>query len=59
MAGQAWTTVRPADHNQILLSQRASAVVGDSFEAEPVGELSIKGLSRPVVAVNVVAARPI
>ena len=46
-----------AGPNQILLSQRASAMVEEMIETEPVGELAIKGLSRPVVAVNVLATR--
>ncbi|MEO6345165.1 MAG: response regulator [Candidatus Limnocylindria bacterium] len=44
--------------NQILLSQRAVGMVEDLIELESVGELQIKGLSRPVSASNVLAARP-
>jgi class 3 adenylate cyclase len=44
-----------AGPNQILLSQRAHAMVEDLVEAESVGELDIKGLSRPVAASNVLA----
>jgi adenylate cyclase len=40
--------------NQVLLSQRAHAMVEDLVVVEPVGELSLKGFSRPVPAVNVV-----
>ena len=43
--------------NQILLSQRAAGMVEDVVEVESVGELEIKGLSRPVSASNVLAAR--
>lgn len=43
--------------NQILLSQRAAGMVEDVVEVEAVGELQIKGLSRPVSASNVVATR--
>lgn len=46
-----------AGANQILLSQRAVAMVEDVIDAEPIGELQIKGLSRPVSASNVLAAR--
>jgi len=46
-----------AGADQILLSQRAAAMVEDSIEIEPLGELEIKGLSRPVSASNVLAAR--
>lgn len=43
--------------NQILLSQRAHAAVEDLVEVESVGELSLKGFSRPIPAVNVLAIR--
>jgi len=43
--------------NQILLSQRAYAAVEDLVEVESVGELTLKGFSRPVPAVNVLAIR--
>ena len=42
---------------QILLSQRAFAAVEDVVEADSVGELALKGFSRPVPAVNVIALR--
>jgi class 3 adenylate cyclase len=42
-----------AEANQILLSQRAHAMIEDVVEVEPVGELALKGISRPVVATNV------
>jgi class 3 adenylate cyclase len=42
---------------QILLAQQAHASVEELVEAEPVGELTLKGFSRPVPAVNVVAMR--
>jgi class 3 adenylate cyclase len=44
-----------AEANQILVSQRAQAVVEGRVEVEPVGELMLKGMSRPVSAANVVA----
>ena len=46
-----------AGENQVLLNQRAVAMVEDVIELEPIGELQIKGLSRPVSASNVLAAR--
>ena len=39
--------------NQILLSQRAAGMIEELVEVESVGELEIKGLSRPVAAANV------
>ena len=45
--------------NQILLSQRAAGMVEDLVEVESVGEIEIKGLSRPVSASNVLAARKV
>jgi adenylate cyclase len=46
-----------ATAGQILLSQRAAAMVEETIDIEPVGELEIKGLSRPVSASNALAAR--
>jgi class 3 adenylate cyclase len=43
-----------AEANQILLSPRAHAVVEGRVEVESMGELQLKGMSRPVVAANVV-----
>ena len=43
--------------DQILLSQRTAGAVEDVVEIESLGELQIKGLSRPVSASNVLAAR--
>jgi adenylate cyclase len=42
---------------QILLSQRAFAAVEDIVETDSVGELALKGFSRPVPAVDVIALR--
>jgi adenylate cyclase len=39
--------------DQILLSQRAYAAVEEIVVAEPVGELNLKGFSRPVPALNI------
>ncbi len=38
---------------QILISQRVCAAVDDLVEAEPIGDLTLKGFSRPVAAYNV------
>jgi class 3 adenylate cyclase len=46
-----------ARSGQILLDQRTFAAVEDRIESEPVGELHLKGLTRPVAAFNVVGAR--
>lgn len=46
-----------AKDGQILLSQRAFAAVEDVVEAEPMGELTVKGFSRPVATYNVKALR--
>jgi class 3 adenylate cyclase len=43
-----------AKPGQILLSQRAFAAIEDEVEAEPLGELPLKGYSRPQAAYNVV-----
>ena len=43
--------------DQIILSPRVHAAVEDRVEAEPVGELTLKGISRPVPAFNVLALR--
>lgn len=42
-----------AEANQILLSQRAHGMIEDMVEVEPIGELLLKGMSRPVAAANV------
>lgn len=42
-----------AKANQILLAQRVHAAVEDLVEAVPIGDLALKGFSRPVPAVNV------
>ena len=46
-----------AKSGQILLSQRAYAAVEDFVEAEAVGELTLKGLARPVATFNVLRLR--
>ena len=42
---------------QILLSPRTYAAVQGQFEVEELGELQLKGFSRPITPVNVLAAR--
>jgi class 3 adenylate cyclase len=46
-----------AQCGQILISQRVFAAVEDLVEAEPAGELSLKGFLKPVPAFNVVELR--
>ena len=42
---------------QILITQRLYAEVEDIVEVEPVGEMRLEGVRRPVAAFNVVAVR--
>jgi adenylate cyclase len=42
---------------QILIAQRLYAEVEDAVEVEPVGEVTLDGLQRPVASFNVVAVR--
>lgn len=46
-----------ADAGQILIAQRLYAEVENDVEVEAVGEFTLKGFQRPVVAFNVVAVR--
>jgi class 3 adenylate cyclase len=46
-----------AQDGQILLSPRAQTMLEDLVESESVGELTLKGLTRPVAASNVLAMR--
>ncbi len=46
-----------ARHGQILVSQRFLRAVEDAVEVEPVGELVLKGLHRPVTTHNVLSLR--
>jgi adenylate cyclase len=48
-----------AKPGQILISQRVSSATEEAVELESVGELALKGYSRPVAAYNVVALRAI
>jgi len=47
-----------AQADQILVSQRAHAMVESVIEVESVGELNLKGMSRPVPAINVLGRLP-
>jgi class 3 adenylate cyclase len=42
-----------AKDGQILITQRVAAAVGELAELEPLGNLALKGLSRPVAVLNV------
>ena len=46
-----------AQGGQILVSQRVLTAVADCVAAEPVGELTLKGLRHPVLAFNVVGLK--
>lgn len=47
-----------AQPGQILISRRLYGALEDRVEAEPVGEMSLKGFSRPVSVYNVTALKP-
>jgi class 3 adenylate cyclase/putative methionine-R-sulfoxide reductase with GAF domain len=47
-----------AKAGQTLISQRVLAAVEDAVDAQPVGELELKGFARPVAAYEVSALRP-
>lgn len=44
----------PAKAGQILLNPKAYALVEELVEAEPVGEIELKGFARPIPLVNVI-----
>jgi class 3 adenylate cyclase/CheY-like chemotaxis protein len=46
-----------ASAGQILISQRVHLMIEDALEAEPLGELTLKGFHRPVGVYNVLAIR--
>ena len=46
-----------ATAGQVLITQRLHAEIEDEVEVEPAGELTLKGFSRPVPALNVIAVR--
>jgi class 3 adenylate cyclase len=47
-----------AKHDQILISPRIFSKVEEQVEVETVGELTLKGFQRPVLAHNVIGTRP-
>jgi class 3 adenylate cyclase/PAS domain-containing protein len=47
-----------AQHNQILISPRIFSKVEEHVEVEAIGELTLKGFQRPVLAHNVIGLRP-
>jgi len=46
-----------AEDKQILINQRVYGVVGGLVEVEPVGEIVLKGLHRPVTVFNVLGLK--
>jgi class 3 adenylate cyclase len=48
-----------AASGQILVSQRLYSVLEDQIEVASVGELTLKGLTRPVPALNVTGLKPV
>jgi class 3 adenylate cyclase len=46
-----------AGSGDILISQRALVMIEDLVEAEPAGDLTLKGFSRPVAAYRIVGLR--
>jgi class 3 adenylate cyclase len=55
LASRLSTHAKPG---QILISQRVFATVEDAADAQPVGEIELKGFGRPVAAYEVRALRP-
>src|SRR5439155_23839582 len=47
-----------ASAGQVLMSARALASVDEMVQAEPVGELTLKGFARPVAAFSVLGMKP-
>ena len=47
-----------AGHGQILVNERVHAEVEELVEAEPAGELTLKGFVKPVKAFCIVAVEP-
>ena len=47
-----------AQAGQILIDPKVYAAVEALTETEPAGELTLKGLSRPIKAFNITALRP-
>jgi adenylate cyclase len=58
VANMASRLCAQAQPGQILVTQRVYTLVEDLVEAEVVGELTLKGFTRPVPAFNVVGLKP-
>jgi class 3 adenylate cyclase len=48
-----------AQHGQILVSDRVLPSVKELITAEPIGELVLKGIQRPVAVSQVVSLKPL
>ena len=46
-----------AKGGQILTDRKTMSRIEDTFDAEPIEELVLKGIHRPVAAFNILAAR--
>jgi adenylate cyclase len=46
-----------AKPGEVLVPQRLFGIVEDLVEAEPVGELSLRGFHRPIAAFNILPLR--
>jgi class 3 adenylate cyclase len=53
----AWHLCDEADGEQILISPRIYGAVEVLIESETVGELSLKGSSRPILVYNIIGLR--
>ncbi len=49
--------VPEAGGGQILTNQRTLSKIDEAVEAEPLGDLTLKGFSRPVPAFNIVGLK--
>lgn len=54
VTNQAARLCGAAEHGQVLISDRILSSVHDRVDAEPIGDLSVKGLRNPIRAHNVV-----
>jgi adenylate cyclase len=54
LASRLSTTAKPG---QILVTQRVFAAAEEKIEAEPVGEIKLKGFSRPIPGYEVLGLR--
>jgi class 3 adenylate cyclase len=58
VVNQAARLCGEAKAGEVLVTQRVAHAVGEMIEAEPLGELALKGLRQPVSALRVRAIRP-